>query len=583
MRHSYLFSSVLLFTVVLSGCSQPMVKGWDTRSIKELEKGASVLGYVNMAVPTSTGAIENYSAYLEDKENTLYHAGALKRLAELELEETETAASQTVVRHTEASEKALLRSINHYNDYLRLYPDKQDNDFVLYQLAKAYDFNGETEQSLLTLDKIVQRYPESSRIDEIQFRRGEILFVFSDYANAEKAYAAVANKAEESKYKEKARYKLAWSQFKQTKYIKALGNCFTLLDNKHAQNKLGEYAVAENVERAEKDFINDIIRLVNLSLTYKDDAKTIQQIFAGRENRQYEPLLYRQLGEFYMKNERAVEAAHVYLDYGIFHPDSLKGADFHILAMGAYKKSDLPELLLASRISFVKKYGVESSFWKKHKRSEKKQVVVELKSSIKELSRYYHAVALKTGKSADYMNAAVWYKTYIRSFPRDDETPMMNFLLAESLYDAKKYRNALNEYVRTAYNYRAHSKSAEAGYAAILTYNLLIKNTSNQDRSYLEGKALKNAIRFSTKFKNSKYAPAVIAKSAEKLYANKDYTGVIDFSSKNEHLKNLDDKSHFKATWLVYAHSLFEVKKYAPAEEAYKKIRMLMSEKGGEL
>jgi len=579
MRVIGLFSFGLLSVMVLSGCMQTATKDWNTMKIGELDKGLLDFDYVNTDAPTPKGALENYRAYLSDNENTLHFSEALKRLAALELEVSEAVDGQVTEKQTKESEQALMRSIEHYKAYLKQYPDKKDNDFMFYQLAKAYDFIGDTEKSLSTLTEITRRYPDSEYIDEVQFRRGEILFVFTDYINAEKAYSSVANKtASESKFVEKARYKLAWSQFKRAKYIDSLESCLVLLDTQHAQGKLGGYSISANLTRSEMDFINDVLRLTNLSLTYKDDAKTIQQIFTGRENRQYEPLVYQQLGEFYLKNERTVDAVKVFLNYGKYHPNTLRAAEFHMQAIDTYKASGLMDLLLATKVDFVKNFGVGSVFWQSYKKKDKKRVTTALKVNIKDLAKYYHAIALKSGKPEDYTNTSFWYETYLSSFPKDPEAPLMNFLLAESQHDAKKYRSALNEYVKTAYDYKMHSKSAEAGYAAILTYNLLIDKASDETRAELEAKALKNSIRFSFRFKNTKYAPAVIAKSAEKLYENKDYKGVIEFSSKNEQLQGLDDKSHYKATWLVYAHSLFEKKEFPRAEEAYKSIRKLMSE-----
>ena len=60
-------------------------------------------------------------------------------------------------------------------------------------MAKAYSFVGETEKALSTFDEIVRRYPQMEYIDEVQFRRGEILFVYRDYPMSEQAYGAVTS------------------------------------------------------------------------------------------------------------------------------------------------------------------------------------------------------------------------------------------------------------------------------------------------------------------------------------------------------------------------------------------------------
>lgn len=577
MSSKIYFLLVLLVVMFLSGCLRAVkTDEWDaqnSKSIGELKKRQVLFEPAVVIAPTHTKALENYREYLADEENSLYYGQALRRVAALELEQSETVQGQVTDQHTDASEQALKFSIEHYNAYLSLYPDKNDNDHVLYQLAKAYAFIGDTEKSLLTLDKIVQHYPETEYMDEIQFRRGEILFVFNEYYEAEQAYSKVVTNATTTQYLEKAQYKLAWALFKQTKYIDSLESCIALLDRKQDQGKLGGEAVSTALAKTEKAFIDDVLRIVSLSLSYTNGTKTIQQVLAGKENRQYEPLLYRQLGELYLKTERIVDAANVFLDYAKVHPHTLLAAEFHALAIKSYASGNFAELLLVEKENFVRNFGVGTVFWNSYDAVSKQKVRVELKTNIRDLANYHHAIALKTGKSKDYINTSVWYEEYIRSFPEDPDTPLMNFLLAESQHDARQYRKALAEYVKTAYDYNLHSKSAEAGYAAVLTYRLLIDAATKKENptivADLRAKALQNSIRFSYQFKDSKHTPAVIAKTAETLYENKDYRGAMEFARNNAHLKNLQDKSHFKTTWLVYAHSLFELKDYAPAEQAY--------------
>ena len=559
----------LLSTTILYGCSLLSKNNRDDLPIAELDKEPHVFALKNTIDPSYSGSLENFRAYLNDDENTLYRGDVLRRLAALELEESET----TIEQAREESEQSLRRSIEHYTAYLKLYPDNKDNDYVLYQLAKAYEFVGDTDNTLLTLEKIIQRYPQTEYIDEIQFRRGEILFVFNDYSNAELAYAEIINNTTSSQYLEKARYKLAWSQFRQAKYMDSLESGIALLDRMHAQGKLADTSVVKGLARSENDFINDVLRVMSLSFSYQKGTKTIQALLADKQNTPYEPLLYWQLSQLYSKTERTLDAANVYLDYVRLHPHTLQSAEFQIMAIKMFTQAGLTELLLTTKEEFVKNFGVGTRFWKNYDADVRQSVRAELKINIDDLAKYYHAIALKTGRSEDYIVTSFWYEEYIRSFPEDSSTPMMNFLLAESQYDAGQYHKALTEYLKTSYDYKPHSKSAESGYAAILTYRLLIDKASKQDKAELEVAALNNAMQFSLKFKDSSYAPAVISTAAEKLYKNKDYKGVVEFAAKNSHLKNLDDQSYFKMTWLVYAHSLFELEDFASAEQAYSATR----------
>ena len=52
-------------------------------------------------------------------------------------------------------------AIRLYTTLLKAYPDYARNDQVLYQLARAYETTGQPEAALGTLDRVVQRYPQT--------------------------------------------------------------------------------------------------------------------------------------------------------------------------------------------------------------------------------------------------------------------------------------------------------------------------------------------------------------------------------------------------------------------------------------
>src|SRR6185437_14503612 len=104
-------------------------------------------------------------------------------------------------------------------------------DQVLYQLARAYETTGQPEQALATLDRIVQKYPQSPQLDEVQFRRGELLFSAKRYADAERAYAIVT-RFPNSAFYEQSLYKHGWSLFKQSMTEESLPSFGGVLDRK---------------------------------------------------------------------------------------------------------------------------------------------------------------------------------------------------------------------------------------------------------------------------------------------------------------------------------------------------------------
>jgi len=573
---NYKYILIILFSLIyMSGCSTPIQE----IKIKDLDAHSIVFERAKPSTPTRQGAIENYKSYVKDSASKENYGTALKRLADLELESSEISNSLSDEQKNTEAQKVMLSSIEHYNTYLQTYPNQKQNDLILYQLAKAYSYNGDFDAALEKMNIIVQHYPETKYINEIQFRRGEILFVMGDYKNSELAYTSIINHSIDSLFFEKALYKLGWTQFKQSKYLKSLNNYFHLLDRKQAEGKLTPEGLAKNLSRSEEDFINDALRVISLALSYKNGTETIQILFSEKTNRNYEALIYNNLGKLYLKKERHTDAANVFLSYGKKHSDNPLAAEYHNLAIKAFGAGNFHDLVLSTKESFVKKYGVNTSFWHKQNQQDKDKIKKHLTLHIKELANHYHALARKSKNASDYNKAAFWYTAYLKSFPYYEDAPLINFLLAETLYDAKEYNKALTEYIKTAYEYPEHNKQPEAAYAAVLTYNKLLDTSRPASRGAIKTKAINNSILFSNTFPDDKHAPQVITKTAEDLYEIKNYKLAAEFSKRILDRKKIKDKSLTKTAWTVYAHSLFELNDYAGAELAYIEVLKRINKK----
>ena len=560
-----LFMAPLFSMMVLSGCND--VKKDET--IGDLKSKPIDYQQVESVSPARKYAIENYKSYIDMAEFKTHYAEALRRMADLELETSEAGRAQAGDKH-EVDSTLMLSSIEHYNTYLKTYPGHEKNDLIFYQLAKAYSLTGEIEKSKSMLDKIVSQYPSSRYIDEVQFRRGEMLFVWREYEQAEQAYASIISRNIKTPLYEKALYKLGWAQFKQSNYIQSIGTYLTLLDIKEQENKVTQYGIDDQVSKSEREFITDSLRVISLSLSYQGGYQTINKVLGGAAKpKHYEPLIYKQLGELYVKKERYRDAASTYMEFTKRHPQNRRAPEFHMYALSAYKDGGINEEIVQSKILYVGNYGVGTKFLSTQAIEDKSKIEEHLITHIRELANYFHAQARKTGKFKDYMLAANWYRKYIKSFPKDTGTSDMNFLLAESLHDAKSYKQSLVEYEKTAYEYHPFKKSSEAGYAALLTYNTLISLAKAENKKGLEQQALSSAIRFSNTFPEDKRAPAVIAKTAEKLLAAKKYTQASEFSQRIIQSKTVKDKSLRRTAWIVYAHSQFELQQFAVAEKAY--------------
>src|SRR5262249_7124927 len=131
-----------------------------------------------------------------------------------------------------ASPDGPLEAIALYNRLLTEYPSYKNSDQVLYQMARAYDELGRTEEAIDTMERLIRANPHSSHLDEVQFRRGEYFFTRRRFRDAESAYSGIVSLGPSSEYHELALYKLGWTLYKQEFYEEALKKYIALLDYK---------------------------------------------------------------------------------------------------------------------------------------------------------------------------------------------------------------------------------------------------------------------------------------------------------------------------------------------------------------
>ena len=149
-------------------------------TIGDLVRKAPVVVQKNTSAAADTAkAMENYKRFLElQRTDPNLRAEAMRRLGDLnqesdQIDNLDKELSQVDLNSAEA--------IRLYTQLLKAYPDYARNDQVLYQMARAYEATAKPEQALATLDRLIARYPNTRLLDEVQFRRGELLFSAKDY------------------------------------------------------------------------------------------------------------------------------------------------------------------------------------------------------------------------------------------------------------------------------------------------------------------------------------------------------------------------------------------------------------------
>jgi cellulose synthase operon protein C len=390
--------------------------------------------------------MDSYKRFLDlNAGDASLRAEALRRLGDLNLESSETErierelATNEGLRATEA--------IHLYSALLKAYPKYERNDSVLYQLARAYELNAQPDKALASLDQLVAQYPNSRYMDETQFRRGEILFTDKAYAKSQAAYEAVIKIGAGSGFYNQSLYKHGWSLFKQGENDRSLDSFAGVLDSMLVSKKDPNMMVElEALSRPNRELVEDTFRVMAITFSYSDGAKTVAEFVKHRKPRPYSYLLYARLGDLYMEKERYTDAADAYRAFVTLDRNNDKAPLLEMQAIEAYSKGGFPDLVLQGKREFVQNYSFGTAFWAGRDPKNEPKVVAVLKTNLKDVAQHYHAQAQRTKDVADYQEAAKWYRSYLTSFPDDKDSAVTNYLLADTLFD----RNTRAQPITTA-------------------------------------------------------------------------------------------------------------------------------------
>jgi TolA-binding protein len=525
--------------------------------------------------------MDSYKRFLDlNAGDAALRAEALRRLGDLNLESSE---SERIERELVTNEGLrATEAIHLYSALLKTYPKYERNDSVLYQLARAYELNAQPDKALASLDQLVASFPSSHYIDEAQFRRGELLFSEKAYPKSQAAYEAVIKIGPSSPFYNQSLYKHGWSLFKQGENERSLDSFAGVLDSVLVSKRnSSELIELDTLSRPNRELVEDTFRVMGITFSYLDGPKTIEEFVKrrtppGRLPRPYSYLLYARLGDLYMEKERYTDAADSYRAFVSQDRNNEKAPLLEMQAIEAYQKGGFPQLVLQGKKEFVENYGFGTPYWQGREPKNEPKVVAELKTNLKDMAQYYHAQAQRSKNVADYQEAAKWYRSSLTSFPDDPESAVTNFLLAETLFESKEYRDAAQEYENTAYHYGNHEKAAAAGYAAIIAYGKQEETLNGEAKLAVHSHGVESSLKFAQTFPAHPESAQVLTRAATDLYAVKDYPRAIAAADALLARQPAVDAGKQRIAWTVIGNSNFDQGFFDKAETAYSHAQTLM-------
>ena len=543
-------------------------------TLKDLKREAPVVRTGETVAPDPERAKALYRDFLAlEGGDAGLRTEAMRRLGDLQLESGDAARGEAAG----LGEAETREAIAIYTRLLEQEPDYPRADQVLYQLARGWESLGEAEKALGYLDQLVRGYPSSPRMDEVQFRRGEILFVAKRYPEAQKAYEAASAYGERSEFYEQSLYKLGWSFFKHSENDAAIEPFVRVLSLKLIDpSKPGGIVEPADLARADRELVQDTFRVLSIGFSYLDGQATLDRFLSRRSDLPYAYLLYSELGDLYVGKQRYTDAADTYRAFVDRYPDHERAPLLQMQAIEAYRKGGFAQLVLEGKKEFVERYRVGSSYWAARTPEQFPAVARELKTNMTDLAQYYHAEAQRSKKKADYQEAARWYGEFLQSFPDDPQSAGTNYLLAETQFESEDYRTAAVEYERTAYAYPFHGKSAEAGYAALVAYERESKVLEGAAAAEWNRQRLESQQRFAMTFPAHPESATLLTRTAREHYDLKDLPRALEVAGLVLARQPPVDPAMQRTAWTVTGNVQFDTGGFADAEGAYLQVQSLL-------
>jgi tetratricopeptide (TPR) repeat protein len=469
-------------------------------------------------------------------------------------------------------------AIETYKKILEEYPNYERNDQVLYQMSRAYDEIGQPDEAMAIMDRLVATYPYSRYVDEVHFRRGEYYFVRKKYLAAEEAYGAIIGMGSTSSYHELALYKQGWALYKQELYEDALHRYIAMLDHRLS---IG-FDFDVTYEDDDEHRIADTFRVVSLSFSNLGGPEVIDEYFSERGHRSYADKIYGNLGEFYFAKLRYDDAAQVYKSFIELNPYHRVSPHFSMRIVEIYGDAGFPQLVVEAKREFATRYAIDAEYWSLHSFQDSTEVVGYLKTNLTDLANHYHALyqepAFVDEQSQSFTEASRWYRQFLGTFPADEESPQINYQLADLLLENGNHGDAAIEYERTAYDYADHEQAAAAGYAAVYAHREDLDASSGARKFEVRQATVTSSLRFAETFPEHEEAPKVLGAAADDLYEMEDFPLAIDSARKLIERYPQTDKDLLRGAWAVVAHSSIDIAEYVDAEHAYSNLLALTPE-----
>ena len=415
-----------------------------------------IAGFDRSILQQETAVTEQQLAELYQDILQLQPAPETRQKIQYRLSQMHTAWLDNAELTVEGERAALQQLVAQYQQLLATYPDDPNNELLRYQLARSYDLLGEQAACLEQLELFLQAYPGSDFAPEVWFRKADIHYSHSHYADALDAYLQVLQfpAAELTPH---ARYMAGWSHFKLQQFALADEQFLQVLDLGYSS-----YLVTE-----QQDLTQEALKTLSLSLSYQQQGESLQALLqrvdypGGERPLALAETLYRALAGFLMDKQLYSAALDTYRRFIADYPASLSAARMQLLLIEFYLSDADAQAALAEQQHYIGLFAPGSAFWHSASAADRREVAPLLLQYLDYFARRQYQQAQQSDNATAEYRALIPLWQQMLTVLAEPQLVLesdvsysiadLRFLLAQTLEGAQEFSQALDLYTGLGY------------------------------------------------------------------------------------------------------------------------------------
>lgn len=374
------------------------------------------------------------------------------------------------------------KAIEAYKYIVMTFPQFEEMDRILFALAFNFQQKQQNEDAKKIYTEMIQSYPESRMLADAIFNLADIFFATGDVNSASDLYRHVVDNYKSSAVYAYAVYKLGWCFYNQTDFQGALNQFIQVIDLQNEMSRKSKKKVRLSLKsEAQRDLIRVYVNIEDA--TASGGIKLIQKYAPER----FDDLAER-LADLYTGTGQFDKSTTVLRKLIAKNPKSYRVVGYQLRISENISNTHDPAEAIRSLKRLVSLWrSVQGADDADPKRVQEDRRGIE--RQLNAMARRYHNQALETKSVADFNTAIELYRTYIESFPEDENTYEMTFYYAEILYRLQKWDDAAHAYEKVLELNGTGQFTKDAAHGALLSYKTFLKDALDAESVEQIGKS----------------------------------------------------------------------------------------------